>query len=183
MIDGRMPQVEWYRPRILAIMGQRVSCPMTTHRAMHHKADLRHLADLLHHLLRSVHRHRPTTFGAKHLRSVFGHTVELAQGAELCPGERMRAGETFLSPPHMQYPRVQVDLIPAEMYQLPHTQPMAIRQQEHRIIPDPMPPHAAGGFAQRLHFARREILTETHVGVGVRPGEGERGHPWPFPWG
>src|SRR5439155_5301350 len=66
--------------------------------------------------------------------------VDPPQGAYLEPAERLHAVIRALAPEHLQPPRVQIDLLPAERHKLADAQAVAVGHQDHRGVP--MPPAA-----------------------------------------
>src|SRR5262245_27101347 len=54
---------------------------------------------------------------------------------------------------------------------------MAIGQENHRVIAEPMPAHTPGGLTEAGDFGSGQILSGADVSVFVTLGKGERGHP------
>src|SRR5215813_10339882 len=54
---------------------------------------------------------------------------------------------------------------------------MAIGQENHRVIAEPMPAHTPGGLTEAGDFGSGQILPGADVSVFVTLGKGERGHP------
>src|SRR5881397_1082196 len=88
----------------------------------------------------------------------------------------MRAGQATLETTDMHKPLIEIELIPAEGDELRYPQPVAIGQENHRVIAEPMPANAPGRLAQAGDFGGGQVLPRTHVRVCVALGKGEFRH-------
>ena len=77
---------------------------------------------------------------------------------------------------HMQESLVQVELIPAQSDEFSDSEPMPVDEENHRVIPQPMPADTASGLPQSLHFGGGEVLPRADVRMFVTLGKGKRGH-------
>src|SRR5712691_10459992 len=88
----------------------------------------------------------------------------------------MGARDPTLQATHMKEPIVQVELIPPQGDEFGHAQPVAIGQENHRVIPQTMPPDTPGRLAEAVDFGGSQILSGTDVRIFVAFGKGERRH-------
>src|SRR5215510_4535846 len=88
----------------------------------------------------------------------------------------MRAGQAPLETADMDKPLIEIDLIPAEGDELGHPEPVPVGQQDHRVIPEPVPAHTPGRLAQASDFGGSQVLAGADVGVFMTLGKGELGH-------
>jgi hypothetical protein len=71
---------------------------------------------------------------------------------------------------------VEVELIPAEGDELGHPQPIAIGQENLRVIAEPLSTNTAGSLAQAVECGGSEVRPGPDVGVCVALGKGESRH-------
>jgi hypothetical protein len=76
----------------------------------------------------------------------------------------------------MEKPLVEVELISAEIDELRYPQPVAIGQEDHGVIAEPMPPDTPGGLAEAVDFGRGQVLPGPDVRMFVALGKGELRH-------
>ena len=76
----------------------------------------------------------------------------------------------------MDKPLIEIALISAEGDELRHPQPMAIGQENHRVIAEPLPADTPGGLAQAGDFGGGQILSGADVGVFMSLGKDELRH-------
>src|SRR2546427_9736374 len=163
MLDVAMPQEELDRPRILLVVGQLIAATMPELMRVYREPQPGALACLGHHLAHARIGQWPFALREKHIGRCACEALEFPQGTDLCAGERMRARDAMLDAPHVQESLIKVKLIPAQVNQFGHAQPMAIGQEDHRLIAVPMASNAAGRLAQLLDFRWRKMLTGTDV--------------------
>src|SRR5215467_4816532 len=77
----------------------------------------------------------------------------------------MRAEQAPLETADMDKPLIEIDLIPAEGDELGHPEPVPVGQQDHRVIPEPVPAHTPGRLAQASDFGGSQVLAGADVGV------------------
>src|SRR5271165_3941576 len=80
----------------------------------------------------------------------------------------MRAGIPLLSPADVQGGRVEVDLIPAQVYKFAYPQAMPIGDQHHGVIAVAVAV-ALGGLKQLLDFGLGQVLTGPVFSVWLAP--------------
>jgi hypothetical protein len=68
---------------------------------------------------------------SKELAELSNATLEPAQCAQLVTKDRVCRWRSLLNPADRQVGRVEVDLVPAQMYQLRDPKPMPIRHKDH----------------------------------------------------
>jgi len=61
---------------------------------------------------------------------------------------------------------VQIDLLPAKIDNLRSTEAMVVRYEQHGAVTVPVP-HLPGGFEERIHFGRGEVLPRSQFLVGA----------------
>src|SRR2546425_2601400 len=88
----------------------------------------------------------------------------------------MRARDTVLHAPDVKESLIKVELIPAQVNEFRDAQPMAIGEEDHRVIPIPMASDATSGLAQLLDLGWREMLTGTDLGMFMTFRKGELRH-------
>jgi len=81
----------------------------------------------------------------------------------------MGRGGAFLGPPDVQERVGEVDLVPAQVHQLTHSETMAIRDQDHGGVAVP-PTAPAGHLEQLLDLGLGQVFPGAELGIGRRLG-------------
>src|SRR5712691_1519598 len=88
----------------------------------------------------------------------------------------MRAGHATFETTPMEKPLVQVALIPPQGDAFGHAQPMAIGQENNRVIPQAMPPDTPTRLPEAVDFGWGQVPPGTDVRIFVALGKSERRH-------
>jgi len=134
------------RPGVVSVIGQLVPAGMAQHVRMNWKADVGVPARPGNHLPNIGIRQRPLALGHEHVGRFRVVTLQASQCPNLRPTEGMGAGGAVLTPIHMQQPLRQVHLIPAQGYDLGHSQAVTVGQQDQGGTPVTMPADLPGGI-------------------------------------
>src|SRR5262249_60209081 len=71
------------------------------------------------HFEEPVPRHRPTAFGIEHVPALQVLSPQLPKGPDLLAGQRARAVDTILAPPHMDTAPIKLDHVPRQFAHRP----------------------------------------------------------------
>src|SRR5262245_34033221 len=82
---------------------------------------------------------------------------QLAQCPDFLAGERVRAIDTVLGPPHMDAAAIKLDHVPSQFAKLAGTEPMAVGDQDHGRIAMPVAAVLARAVHQPLDLALGEV--------------------------
>jgi hypothetical protein len=167
-----MPQEELNRPRILLVVGELIPTPMPELMRVHGESQLRALPCLGHHLAHAGIGQRSFALGEKDIRGLACQALKFPQGANLCAGQRVRAGDPVLDASHVQEALIEIELIPAQVDEFGHAQAVPVGEENHRVIAVPMASEAASRFAQLLDLGWREMLTGPDVTMFMAFGKG-----------
>jgi hypothetical protein len=77
----------------------------------------------------------------------------------------MRGGQAALEPGDVQQAGGEIDLLPAERYQLAHAEAVAVGQHKQGRVPMPVPATLAGRRDELLDLVGRQVLAASERGV------------------
>src|SRR5262252_3656759 len=78
--------------------------------------------------------HRAAAFGVEDEAALQVLPSQLAQGPDFLAGEWVRAIDTVFGPPHMDAAAIKLDHIPGQFAEFAGAQPMAVGDQDRRLV-------------------------------------------------
>jgi len=146
MLDILVAQIRLQGPGIMALVRQGEAAGVSKHVRMGLELQPGSLSSPLDHAGKAGRGERCSPFRCEHERR-FGILLALqpTQSTQFIATDRMRAGRALLDPRDRQGCRIEVDLIPAQVYQLACPKPVPVRHQGSLSNPDgpsdwPWPP-------------------------------------------
>src|SRR5262249_10696513 len=117
MHDVAVTEEVLQRAGVDAVIRQLEPAGMAQHVRMNREGQVRQFSSPPSHFEDPVPRHRPTAFGIEHMAAFQVPPPQLPKGPDLLPGERVRAVDTILGPPHMDTAAIKLDHIPGQFAQ------------------------------------------------------------------
>src|SRR5215468_1209502 len=115
MRDVAVAQEVLQRAGIDAVIGQLEPAGMAQHVRMNWEGKFGKFPSPTDHFEEPVSRHRPTAFGVEDVAALQVLPSQLAQCPDFLAGERVRAIDTVLDPPHMDAAAIKLDHIPSQL--------------------------------------------------------------------
>ena len=96
----------------------------------------------------------PPTFGIEHVPALQVLPPQLPKGPDLLAGERVRAVDAILGPPHMETAAIKLNHVPGQFAQLAGAKPMAVGEEDGGRVAVAVPGTLAGGILETVDFLR-----------------------------
>lgn len=164
-----MAQILLDRSRVVPIVCELVSACVAQHMRVNGKRQSRKLARTTHDKPHVPIRRRPAAFSDEDIRRRCVFALKTPKSSDLWTPQWVHARAAVLQPVHVQRAGFQIDLIPAQRYELRHTQAMAIREQDQSCIAVAMPPDATRCVRKSFNFVGNEVLAAANAGVCTTP--------------
>jgi hypothetical protein len=135
------------------------------------------LAGALDHLRKPGSRKRRTTLSYEHLPAIGPVPPQLPQRPDLVTTERVRRWHAVLLPAYVNQSGAKVDLVPAQLTQFRHPEPVTGSHSDRQRVAMTLPTTAPRCLGKRLDLGGRQVLALPHLYV-LRPSDPApiRGH-------
>ena len=166
MLNVAVAEVGLQRPRVVALVGQRITAGVPQHVRVRLEGQLGLPARPLDHAGEPSGAERCPAFRGEHEgRLGLLLALEPPQRPQFVAEDRMGAWGALLDPADVQGGRSELHLIPAQVHQLGGPQAVPVGHQDHGGVPV-APAVALGGVHQPLDLGLGQVLAGAQVGVG-----------------
>jgi hypothetical protein len=129
--DRPMTEPSLNRAGIMPLVRERIPATIPEHVRMRLDAESGRGGCPFEHPREAGRRERRSALGDEHKQRAFALALEAPQGAQLVALDRMRARHAVLDPARVQDRAAKVNLVPAQIDELGHSEAMAVGHQDH----------------------------------------------------
>src|SRR5271163_3509150 len=165
VLNVPMPEAVLKRAGVLPLVRKLEPASVAQHVRVNRERQRACLADPRQCLTKAGRRHRRVTLGLKYMSPLRLLAPHPPQGAQFFAAERMNGRNAALQPCHVQELLAEIHLIPGERDQLPDTQPVSVRHQDHCRVAMAVTAPVFRRGDQRLDFGWRQILARSTLAV------------------